>query len=145
MEFFAALALLVLGYFTGSWLERKHYADIERRERALIHQPAVPADIVDEPLESLGVASGSVVISVDYFKRFAAGLRNLIGGNVGAYETLMDRARREAVLRMKESCPQAHLFLNVRMETAMIGSQYGQGTVCVEVCAYGTAVKRRGA
>jgi uncharacterized protein YbjQ (UPF0145 family) len=47
--------------------------------------------------------SGSVVVSVDYFKRFLAGLRTLVGGRVTSYETLLDRARREAILRCKET------------------------------------------
>ena len=38
---------------------------------------------------------GNVVVSVDYFKRFVAALRNLFGGSVTSYETLIDRARRE--------------------------------------------------
>ncbi len=84
------------------------------------------------------------MISVDYFKRFAAGLRNLFGGRVSAYESLLDRARREAVLRMKESCPQADMILNVRMTTSAVGAQQtsNRGIACIEVLAYGTAVKK---
>ena len=35
------------------------------------------------------------------FKRFLANLRRLIGGRVKSYESILDRARREALLRMK--------------------------------------------
>ncbi len=45
---------------------------------------------------------GSVVIATDYFKVFAAGLRNLFGGEMKTYRTLMGRARREAIVRMLE-------------------------------------------
>ena len=48
------------------------------------------------------MVTGNVVISVDYFKTVVAGLRNLVGGNVNTYETLLDRARREALLRLQQ-------------------------------------------
>ena len=86
------------------------------------------------------LVSGSVVISVDYFKRILAGLRNIFGGNVQSYETLVDRARREAVLRMKESCPDADYVLNLRLETSSIFKGKRKQVGSVEVLAYGTAV-----
>ena len=45
---------------------------------------------------------GSVVVSADYFKMFASALRSLVGGRVIVYESVLDRGRREAILRMKE-------------------------------------------
>ena len=64
---------------------------------------------------------GSAVISIDYFKRILAGLRNIFGGTVKSYETLIDRARREALLRMKEKADDATMIINVRIETSTIG------------------------
>ena len=91
------------------------------------------------------LVTGAVCISIDYFKRFAAGLRFLFGGRVAAYETIIDRARREAILRMKEM---AHAqgyqaVICVRVETARIASSRndGKGTAAMEVVAYGTAVR----
>lgn len=138
------LSLLLLGYLIGSLLEWRHYHSIRKREAALNHQAAVPSEVLPYTgYRPIGFATGSVVISVDYFKRFVAGLRNLFGGRVLVYESLIDRARREAVLRMKESYPQADMFINVRVETAAVGSQHlsTRGVACLEVCAYGTAVK----
>jgi uncharacterized protein YbjQ (UPF0145 family) len=145
MELLIFLALLTLGFVVGTLLERRHYASIERREAELMHQVSLPVEYSgDQAMEHLGLASGSVVVSVDYFKRFLASLRNLFGGRVTAYETLIDRARREAVLRMKAAYPQAELFANVRIETAAIGTLYrNSGTACLEVCAYGSALRRR--
>jgi uncharacterized protein YbjQ (UPF0145 family) len=139
------LALLALGYVFGSLAERRHYASILTREKKWLHLPAIPSAVLPEGrLQVIGLASGNVVISVDYFKRFAAALRNLFGGRVSAYETLLDRARREAVLRMKESCPQADMILNVRVTTSAVGAQQSanRGIACVEVLAYGTAVRK---
>ena len=55
-------------------------------------------------------------------------------------KTLIDRARREAVLRMKESCPEADLVINLRLETSSITKGRGKQIGSVEVLAYGTAI-----
>ena len=85
---------------------------------------------------------GSVTISVDYFKRFLAALHNFFGGRVTSYEILLDRARREALLRMKESAAEqnATLGLNIKYETASIYKGNGKSVGSVEVLAYGTAM-----
>jgi len=54
---------------------------------------------------------------------------------------LIDRGRREALLRMKEWAPDADVFLNCRLETASISKGEGKAIGCVEVIAYATAVK----
>lgn len=140
------LALIALGYGFGRAAETRHYRSIFKREQALLHVPAVtlrtvPDDLIPKRVE---LVSGSVVISVDYFKRFVAGLRNLVGGRLSSYETLLDRARREAVLRMKEQAVAAGAcaIYNVRLETAAITNYSGQrqSTAAVEVVAYGTAI-----
>jgi uncharacterized protein YbjQ (UPF0145 family) len=79
---------------------------------------------------------------VDYFKRILAAMRNVIGGTVRSYETLIDRARREAILRMKESAPVGtSIIINVRVETSTIGNNTRNKSVgCVEALAYGTAL-----
>ena len=67
--------------------------------------PAVTLKSVGIPehkIRSARLVSGSAVISVDYFKRILFSLRNIFGGNVKSYESLLERARREALLRMKE-------------------------------------------
>ena len=98
------LVLLALGYGFGRYAEKRHYRSIIQREKALNRIPAIamrtPTDVVTAQQTQL--VMGSVVLSVDYFKRFLSSLRNLVGGRVKSYESLLDRARREAVLRMKE-------------------------------------------
>jgi len=138
------LMFLALGYGAGTFNEKRHYRSIQRREEATLSQPMITFEEMafdPEQIERVEMARGSVVISVDYFKRILAGLRNIFGGAIKSYETLIDRARREALLRMKESAPQAQMIVNVRIETASIGKQGGKkGLVCVEAVAYGTAV-----
>ena len=85
---------------------------------------------------------GNVVISVDYFKRFVAYLRMIFGGRVHTYESLIDRARREAILRMQERARAlgAGKIFNVRLETSSISKGRRETIGSVEVLAYGTAV-----
>jgi len=142
------LALLLLGYFIGSAVERRHYASIREQELRWRSLPAVNFRTVPRgwTVEDSTLLMGNVVISVDYFKRFLAGLRMLFGGRVKAYESLMDRARREALIRLKvETVEQGyHALVNVRMETSrMAGARGGNSVAGVEVLAYGTALKLR--
>ncbi|MCK5809841.1 MAG: heavy metal-binding domain-containing protein [Cocleimonas sp.] len=137
------LILLVVTYFIGTYLEKKHYTSIVERERKFNQLPAIA--IKTPPSEGnfqQQLVLGSVTISVDYFKRFLAALHNFFGGRVTSYETLLDRARREALLRMKESAAEqnATLVLNIKYETASIYKGSGKSVGSVEVLAYGTAM-----
>ena len=143
MDLIIFLILISLGYFFGRNAEKKHYKSILEREKKWLQQPTTSNRYVlgdDLAIKHSHIASGSVVISVDYFKRILAALRNFFGGSVQPYETLVDRARREAVLRMKESCLEADQIINLRLETSSISKGRGRQIGCVEVLAYGTAV-----
>ena len=136
--------LLVLGFSVGTIVERRHYRSIIAREAEFRDLPIFSARHAPEldPPPRTGLVQGSAVISVDHFKRFVAGLRLLFGGRISTYESLLDRARREALLRMREQARSqgaAYVF-NVRMETASISKGAGQAIGSVEVVAYGTAV-----
>jgi len=138
-------ALLVLAYFTGSWVERRHYASIRRREARGRSFPVLAFREVPAGWEvtEAALVSGTVVVSLDHFKRFLASLRNLVGGRVAAYESLLDRARREAILRLREQAFEAgyRAVVNLRLETYQItGGSDAPGTG-VEVLAYGTGLK----
>jgi Uncharacterized conserved protein len=141
------LFLLAIGFVVGSFLEKRHYKSIEEREAHFLNMPAVTGRHMFDPqaeISHTAMVQGSAVISLDYFKLFFASLKSLLGGQISAYETLVDRARREAILRMKESAGNADLVLNLRLETSNIGTKSGNNKVgCVEVLAYGTAVTYR--
>ena len=147
MEFITFIILMMLGYGFGTWAERRHYKSIEDRE---IKYQKLPTIGLKHPLPQKGrvvmarLAAGNVVVSVDYFKRFLASLRNIFGGRVSSYETLVDRARREAILRMKASCPGATQIINVRLETSSLSKNTRKGSIgSIEVFAYGTAITYR--
>ena len=146
MEYLILLAFwsvpIALGYIFGRSAEARHYRAIHEREKALVH---LPATSLKRPMGSGAVArselvTGSVVVSVDYFKKAASALRSLVGGPVKSYETLLDRAKREAVLRLKESCPGAGEIVNLRLETMPLSKNVRGEVTGVEVLAYGTAI-----
>lgn len=139
----APFLLLFVGYMAGRRAESAHYKSIHRREEGFAHIPVTTTKKYSEerPVTESRMAVGSVVVSIDYYKRFLAHVRNLFGGEVAAYSPLLDRGRREAILRMKESCPDAHMFVNMRLETATLfnGNQKSIGSV--EMMCYATALK----
>ncbi|MEE9342792.1 MAG: YbjQ family protein [Gammaproteobacteria bacterium] len=146
MDLILFLGLLLLGYGFGQYAEKKHYRSIYEREASyresmLLIQSKHPPSTTTE--QGAALVMGSVVISVDYFKRFLAGLRAFFGGRVKSYENLVDRARREALLRMQEHALSlgADTVINVKMETASISKGRGKRIGSIEVLAYGTALK----
>ena len=142
------LGLLAVGFFFGRAAERNHFASIVQREEQLrairtftLRQPPPSSS----PPET-ALVGGNAVIAIDYFKRIAAILRSLVGGRIGAFETLVERARREAILRMQQEASDmgAHSIINVRLETASITKGSSNQTTCIEVYAYGTALIKAG-
>ena len=144
LDIIIVFALLALGYFFGQSLEKSHYRSIIKRESQLRSIPVIASKILPDeflPCQTT-LVSGSVVISVDYFKKFVAGLRSIVGGRIASYESLIDRARREAVLRMKQEAKRlnADYVFNIKMETSSISKGRENSIGSVEVLAYGTAV-----
>ena len=134
------LALIVLGFFVGSMRERRHLADLDRREQEAATVMVVDVKSLPPGVQAGGgkLVMGEVVIAADYFKTFAAWLRNLIGGEVKTYQTMLNRARREARLRMVEEARAlgADLVLNVRFEWSAVGPSLPS----TEIFCSGTAV-----
>lgn len=132
---------VVIGYFFGRMAEAKHYRSIIAREKDMLGLPATSLKTLlgSAPVARSELVTGSVVVAVDHFKKAASALRSLVGGPVQSYESLLDRAKREAVLRLKESCPGAHEIVNLRLETMPLTGNQRQVNG-VEVLAYGTAI-----
>ena len=135
------IVLFAVGWFFGRRHERAHLKELAQSEKVLGHiivssERFYRPDLADQTHGELVI--GSVVIAQDYFKMIVAGIMNLFGLNLTTYETLLDRARREALVRMKQ---QAQLLghnqiYGVRLEVSNI-NQLGS---MVEAIAYGTAV-----
>ena len=142
------VVLLIVGFSIGGFRERAHFRSLARRERELTNIGVVNLRTVSRPatVRSATLVTGDAVIATDYFKGFMAGLRNIVGGEVRSYQTLMTRARREATVRMLTQARElgATEVWNVRYETSNIlsGAHKKRVAVSVEVFAFGTAVIR---
>jgi len=149
MEFlsYVITPLMLFGaWISGGILERRHLKNLRLLESGSRGVLAVTIEDLppDWHVESCELVMGNVVISQDYFKRFAASIKGIFGGNVRVLEPLLERARREALIRMKGV---AHsrgydTIINVRIETATLASarRDGKGTAGVEILAFGTAI-----
>ena len=97
------IGLVLLAMLVGTILEKRHFESIRNREHesramAILSVKSYPTE---RPIADARLVFGAVVISIDHFKRLLAGLRMIFGGELRAYCSLLDRARREAVLRIK--------------------------------------------
>ncbi|CAI3111026.1 hypothetical protein MWMV8_MWMV8_02711 [Acinetobacter calcoaceticus] len=132
------LIFFSIGWGFGRHIERKHLKELLEKEQRLAHIRIDTNRFATS--DQLGqFISSNVVISHDYFKYVLASIKNVLGGRLTSYESVVERARREAIVRLKQ---QAHTaganhIMGVRLSTTELGIQGGM----VEVFAYGTAVK----
>lgn len=147
MEFLIFISMLVVGFVFGQVAEKRHLKSIRQREAELADVLAFSARLppLSERGKDAALVAGNVVVSVDYFKSVAAALRSFLGGRVSAYESLLERARREAILRMKQDARQkgGNVIFNVKLQTSSISQGAANQVGSVEVYAYGTAMVPR--
>lgn len=142
IQIYFAIAFLVIGLTVGTCLEWLHYRSIRKREHGFVTLPTTSLKYVPDQhhVQHAELVMGSVVISVDYFKRFAASLKKMFGGELHSYSSLLDRARRESMLRMKEKCADCDMLMNLRVETSTISNGGNSNIGSVEVMTYATAL-----
>ena len=139
------VVLLILGFTVGTVVERAHFKRLAIRERELADMLVTNTRTLPAAglIQARGMVVGQVVIASDYFKTFAATLRKLVGGELHTFESLMVRARREALVRMLASARElgANGVINVRFATSNVGSMRRRKMAAmVEMYAYGTAL-----
>jgi len=139
------LFFLIIGLTFGSAIEKSHFKSLKNRERMFINLPTISTQKtvdIDKEIAYSKLVYGCAVISSDFFKDFVASLKNLFGMRLDPYESLMDRARREAILRMKKMAASSDIIINMRIETSEIGGSSNSKSkgVVAEVLAYGTAI-----
>lgn len=142
------VTLIVVGYIFGSLDQKNHYRSIEEREAQyrdilVFNEKQPPSDFSGQ---KFALVCGSVVMGCDHFRQFIAGLKALFGGRLNSFESMLDRGRREAILRMKAEARKmgAQVVFNVRLETSTLSYAHNnrnrrEGLACVELVAYGTA------
>ena len=118
--------LLLIGLIFGRINESNHYKQLAKDEAELSDILAVNLKTLPDDLQrDAALVSGNVVIAVDYFKKIAATLKQLVGGRLRSYESLVERARREAMIRMKRQARElgANAVYNIRLEFSTTGQQ----------------------
>ena len=139
--FFGMLAVC-LG--TGSYIEKRHYANIEKREKACKTPVLLTRRTIKNTAQvsETRFVSASVVVGADFFKHTLAGIIQIFGGPISSYESVLDRARREVFLRLQEQATEFDEIVNVKIETCMLGRvKRRQGSPKAAVFAYGTAIR----
>ena len=93
--------------------------------------------ISGKEFEMLGLVKGSTIQSKNLGRDISQGLKTLIGGELKAYNEMMNEARALATKRMVDEATalEADAVVNIRYASSAIM----QGAA--EVIAYGTAVK----
>lgn len=148
--FMCGLPVLLLfgGFLIGTLIEQSHLSRLDVAERELMTIPVTDLKSLPPGVEAGGarLVTGNVVLAADYFRTFSSSLRKLIGGEMGFYEQIMHRARREAVCRMMQQAHSlgANAVINVRLEASNIAGMTKKATPMIEVIAYGTAVLPKG-
>ncbi len=149
-EIIISIILLLVAFSSGTLIEKRHYKSIRQREKAYLTIPILTTKelpVESDKIESVQLVGDGVVIAGDHFKMFLAGLINLVGGRITTYESLIDRARREATLRMmkKARLVNADMIINFRIETSNINSIQDNSekhkNAAIEAFAYGTAIR----
>jgi uncharacterized protein YbjQ (UPF0145 family) len=131
------------GWLLAVWFERRHLRSLSIREAPLqnIRVNNLKNPPPCEP-EASTLLVGSVVVAHDYFRTLIIAIKKLIGGNIGHYERLVHRGRREALIRLKEEADFRGLdmLINVRFGTSTISGRFLHA---IEMVAYGTGIKSK--
>ena len=57
-----------------------------------------------EITQYFGIVSGETIIGANVFKDFFAGIRDIVGGRAGSYESVLTRSERNGLERNERSC-----------------------------------------
>jgi uncharacterized protein YbjQ (UPF0145 family) len=147
-------AVLFVGWLAGHLSETKHERSLAAREEAL--KDIETTDLRNPPGFAgaegpCSLVSGEAVVASDTFKTWVFGLKNIVGGESKTFTRLFDRARREALLRMKERARElgCNAVCNVRFDSADIGGNAAgakkKGSNMAVALVSGTAWRRPGA
>ncbi|MBC8405802.1 MAG: YbjQ family protein [Planctomycetes bacterium] len=87
-------------------------------------------------VEHYGIVQGSTIRAKHLGRDFAAGLKNIVGGELRGYTELLKESRDQAFQRMIEQAEElgANAVVNVRFATSSVAAGAS------EILCYGTAV-----
>lgn len=86
----------------------------------------------------LGIVTGEVIVGANIFRDLFAGIRDIVGGRSGSYETVLADARRQAISEMEAEAQKlgGNAVVGVDIDYEVIGAN---GSMLMVSCS-GTAV-----
>jgi uncharacterized protein YbjQ (UPF0145 family) len=89
--------------------------------------------------EVLGEVFGLTVRSRNFGSQLGAGLKSLVGGELGGMTKMLAQGREEAISRLvaEAEAKGGNAIIAMRFDTSELGGTW------TEICAYGTAVRAR--
>jgi len=136
------IILGAMGWMVGWGWERYGLSKLAVRERDVsdirVGAHRYRATDADASMDSR-LLEGSVVISHDLFRGFTIFFARILGGRISMYECLFERARREAIVRLKE-CARGEGYtqvVNLKIVSTRINRE---GPATVGVLVFGTGL-----
>lgn len=88
----------------------------------------------------LGIVSGDAVMGTNIFRDMLAGVRDIVGGRSGSYETILGEAKQAALADLQTRAAElgADAVVGVDLDYEVVG---GDSKTMLIVSANGTAVK----
>jgi uncharacterized protein YbjQ (UPF0145 family) len=89
--------------------------------------------------EYLGIVTGEVIVGANIFKDLFAGIRDIVGGRAGAYESTLRSARQQAFAELESDAARlgADAVIGIDIDYEVVG----QGGSMLMVSVSGTAVR----
>jgi uncharacterized protein YbjQ (UPF0145 family) len=145
IAFGVTLFLLILGFTSGTIVEKRHFARLDQREDVNRATLQTQSKLFLSPTaggKTPTMIHSETVVASDYFKNFLSAFRKLFGGEMKSYHSLMERARRESLAKLIEQAQGMgyNAVCNVRLEPADVsGAVTNPKKKSVMVCIIGTA------
>lgn len=92
-----------------------------------------------EITQYFGIVSGETIIGANVFRDFFAGIRDIVGGRAGSYETVLREAKDTALQEMSAQAARlgANAVIGIDLDYETVG---GSGSMLM-VTAAGTAIR----
>ena len=142
------IVLILVGLLAGRAIASWHRSNLDQRQAVLSHIQVSDVRRMDDAVPGTHpprIVISEVTLGADYFISLLARLRNLIGGNIGVFEELLLRARREALTRLQEQARADgyNALANVRLQFVDISGnatyKRKQKAIMVTILAHATA------
>lgn len=140
------LFLIAIGFVFGRQRRQAHLLSLAAREREFGEFLVFQEEVFSHPFPSSEpprLVTGEFVLGSDRFMSFVSSLRNLFGGEMRSYQALVDRARREALVRLLADAKRAgfNAICNLRYSTVNISGFVKQLDVMIVVTASATGYR----